>query len=247
MKRAPGACLVGFEPPPSHEHKKRKNMGRNRHKWDEYQDQYLRYFFPERPTKEIAEALRLSYGTVATRARQLGLRKTKAYRHDAGIRSRRNYFKKLKTDKEAYAATIALHKKFLLCSKKDSELTEDELAKKRSGIEKRKKTLLDRKRRDLVRIQAGLDPIWNYQGTRFKTKEGEKRRSVKLRLRSKYGYVLGDGRTVFYTEKTRRSKVEHLYETRYGIKFSPIDSFRNSGDIKLPPQWGDHQGGLNAY
>ena len=247
MKRAPGACLVGFEPPPSHEHKKRKNMGRNRHKWDEYQDQYLRYFFPERPTKEIAEALRLSYGTVATRARQLGLHKTKAYRHDAGIRSRRNYFKKLKSDKEAYAATIALHKKFLLCSKKDSELTDEELEKKRSGIEKRKKTLLDRKRRDLVRIQAGLDPIWNYQGTRFKTKEGEKRRSVKLRLRSKFGYVLGDGRTVFYTEKTRRSKVEHLYETRYGIKFSPIDSFRTSGDIKLPPQWGDHQGGLNAY
>ncbi len=135
---------------------------------------------------------------------------------------------------------------FLACSKKDSELTEEQRILKRMAAEKRKRTLIARKKRDLIRIAAGLDPIWNYPGTRFRTVEGEKRRLAKYRLKNKYGYVTGEGLTVYYSETTRRTKCEHLYERRHRLKFRPIDFIRASGTT-TPPQWRDRQGGFNSF
>jgi len=118
---------------------------------------------------------------------------------------------------------------------------------KAERMEKRRASLERKRERDRVRVAMGLEPL-----TRLPLGVVSKNRTrfyhAKHHLMYRYGYEMGEGATMYITDKTRRTKCEAYYTERYRMKFVVKGEDNHTARaVRLPPDWSDKQGGIASY
>lgn len=199
---------------------------------------------------EIQVKLNITYSALHRLARQYGLKKTRQFmkktQAEATEKARQSWEREKRMNTAKYKRQIELMSENLKLNDpgnkykfKKGESNKDRLSPKRfrECMEKAHTKLEELRSRDRSRVALGLNP---------KTKLGlntfnQKRYGRKWYLTKKYGYEMGEGLTMYYTDETRRSETAERYFTeKHKFKFRTKDGEdQERKDIKLPPDWSD--------
>ena len=223
----------------------------------EEQLRWLDENFPTRTNKECCEHLVISLRTVIRIARERGLYKnedfwTVFFSKRKG--SQRAWVRKFReNDPKGYEEWVRkcttklkeAGKPYQMKKSGDSWWTTASEEKKASAKAKAKASRESAIARDRVRVVLGKEPIPKLPLYKM-SKDAVRRYRTKWYLCEKYGYVMGDGATLYYIEGRRRSRNEAKLTQRWGIKFSPYADGGSTAEVKPVPDWTDAQGGFST-
>ena len=215
------------------------------------QEAWLKENFPNLLNTELCAHLGLSNTALHRFARLYGLKKSQANRA-AVVAKQREGYEKFRRDTKRFnefrrrvsRITSSMPHSFCNVRYNPWEKLSDE--RKAEANRKRSEKWQATRRRDILRIKMGLKPLSKFPARFLKESSPEslKRNKAKWNLVRKYGYEDGGGLTMFYGENTRRSKCEHLFVKRYGIKF--VEKVSERSDVIVAPDWSDKTGGVQC-
>lgn len=229
---------------------------KRRRELTEKETAWLKEHYKHTKNGDIAERLGISGTHLAVLARTLGLKKSRQFtaRMQANAKERADEWRRRlkEEDPEAYEEFTAKARANLDAHRHETVFRKGEGPKPRmteeAWAERSRKcgeALAALRRRDRARTAIGLKPLTRLS-LGYPSKERFALYQRKWHLRKAYGYIPGEGLTVYYDEGTRRSSMEHLYVARYGFRFEPLGVEKVNKEVKLPPSWEDKQGGLNT-
>lgn len=218
--------------------------------------EWLKAHFKNTKNADITERLGISHSHLQSLARELGLKKTKQFvrkmQHNAALCATAAVKRMEREDPERFRRIRETGTRNLIEAGKEHRFIkgvrtpEESPEQKARRLAKATATREQRRNRDRARAAIGLKPL-----TRLALgvpSEGRtKRYQSKWHLCRYYGYVAGEGLTVYYTEETRRSRYEYLYTERHGFKFVPYgQKAEQPRRVTAIADWSDKQGGFNT-
>lgn len=224
----------------------------------ERQEKYLVAHFGNTKNDELLEKLGVSNSTLHRFSRELGLTKTKQFMRQCQENMTAHataHWKKIKmTDPEEYARQIEIRRNNLHWddpairhSFKKGETNLMRLGEKRykECVAKIAAKLAEYRRRNKVRVSAGLKPVNKLNYGQRNTKLWRRVAQVRSYLKKRFGYVVilhDTSRNVYYDENTRRMmKTEERYIKELGIVFLPVGGEKTVDKTVVVPTWDGNQ------
>lgn len=215
---------------------------------------WLKAHFKHTKNDEIMAKLGITHGHLHDLARTYGLKKTgqfmKEAQRNATQKSVLAIEKMRREDPERYErrkAKCCANLEWWKYGLKKGESLKSKMTEEawQEAVEKGKAKLRAMRARDRARVAIGLRPLTKLP-LGYPSKQRFRHWQRKHHLVKKFGYIMGEGRTMYYDENTRRTSAEHLYVKRHGFKFEEYGAVKEDKEVKLPPSWADKQGGFDV-